>query len=224
MGTTSKSRDRELVSWVARLGAVELRHVCDRFGVGRSVAYDLVTRSARAGLLERLSVLRGEPSLIRATEDGIELSGLGLPVAKLSAGQFDHWRRCADVAIWAERQWGAGGVISERELRFLERIERVPIASAIVGELPDGSPRLHRPDLVVIADERPIAIEVELTPKAPARLRAIVKGWRRSRHVKRVIYLCPAGPTQQAVERAVREVHADSRVSVEPLERISEWR
>ncbi len=42
-----------------------------------------------------------------------------------------------------------------------------PIASAKVGDYPDGSPRLHSPDLAILNGERPIAIEVELTPKSP---------------------------------------------------------
>jgi hypothetical protein len=62
-----------------------------------------------------------------------------------------------------------------RELRFAERDASKPIASAIVGELPDGRPMLHRPDLVVRDDDRTMAIEVELTPKAPRRLDRIVR-------------------------------------------------
>jgi hypothetical protein len=62
-----------------------------------------------------------------------------------------------------------------RELRFAERDASKPIASAIVGELPDGRPMLHRPDLVVRDDGRTMAIEVELTPKAPRRLDRIVR-------------------------------------------------
>ena len=44
-----------------------------------------------------------------------------------------------------------------------------PIASATLGTLPDGRPRLRRPDLVLIprsGDGLPVAIEVELTVKA----------------------------------------------------------
>jgi hypothetical protein len=212
-------RDRELVGWVGRLGAVEVGHVMQRFEVGRSGAYGLVARLSEAGLLERVALLRGEPALIRATADGLELAGLGLALAKLRAGQLRHWSACADVALWVERRWGPEHLLSERELRFAELDSRKPIASAVVGELADGRPMLHRPDLVVNGAERPIAIEVELTPKAPSRLEAIVRAWRRARHVERVIYFCPPGPTQQAVERAVAAVHAEDRVEVRELEK-----
>lgn len=173
-------RDRQLVAWIGRFGAVEVRHVQERFGVGRSVGYGLVARLVEAGLLERLALLRGEPALIRASEAGLRFAALGLPVAQVRIGELRHWIACADVALWAEREYGTDAVISERELRFTELLEERPIASAVTGELPDGRPRLHRPDLVISTRERPTAIEVELTPKAPARLRAIVKAWRRA--------------------------------------------
>src|SRR5204863_10150357 len=35
------------------------------------------------------------------------------------------------------------------------------------------------PDLVIVAGERPVAVEVELTPKSPGRLQGILRGWRR---------------------------------------------
>jgi hypothetical protein len=211
-------RDRELVEWIGRLGAVEVRQVAERFGVGRSVAYGLVARLIEAGLLERLALLRGEPALIRATADGLAFAGLGLSVCQVRLGELRHWIVVADAVVWAERFYGQQSVLSERELRFAEQLEGTPIASCVVGELPDGRDVLHRPDLAITNSEWPIAIEVELTPKAPARLRAIVKAWRRARHVERVIYLCPPGPTQRAVKAAVRSVHAGERVEVREIE------
>jgi hypothetical protein len=68
-------RDRELVSWIARLGTVEVRHIQECFAGSRSVAYDLMARCQRARLLEHLSLIHGEPALIRATRDGIAFAG-----------------------------------------------------------------------------------------------------------------------------------------------------
>jgi hypothetical protein len=213
-------RDRELVRWVSRLGAVGVGHVGGKLGVGRSVAYDLVARLLSAGLLERISLLRGEPSLIRATAEGNGVAELGLPVARITPALVSHWLACADVALWAERGWGSEQVISERELRLLEQIEGKPIASAKVGRLPHGGPRLHRPDLAIRnGGERPTAIEVKLSPKAPWRLRAIIAGWRRAANVERVIYLAAPGETKRGVERAVAREHAGSRVAIREIAR-----
>ena len=210
-------RDRELVGWIARMGAVGIGQVQERFGVCRSVSYAIVARLVEAGLIERVATLPGDPTLLCATPQGIVYAGLGLPPARVSPGAVDHWLACADAALWAERRWGCDSLISERELRFAELDASRPIARAIVGELPDGRPMLHRPDLVVRDDGRTLAIEVELTPKAPRRLERIVRSWRRARCVDQVLYMVPAGPTQRAVKRAVAATHAQERVIVGEL-------
>ncbi len=163
-------RDQELVRFVGRHGAVAIEHVMAAMGVGRTAAYRRVGACVERGLLERLALLRGEPSLLRATRDGLRYAGLGLDVAVISPGSVDHWLRCASTSLLLAEEFGADRILTERELCLFERIERRAIASAKVGELPGGKPRLHRPDLVVLSEERPIAIEVELTPKAPHRL------------------------------------------------------
>jgi len=67
----------------------------------------------------------------------------------------------------------------------------------------------------------PIAVEVELTVKAPARLRAIVRGWARSRRVAGVIYYAAPAPAR-ARERAVAEERAAAQVRVLELARAGE--
>lgn len=204
------------------MGAVEVGHVRKRWGIGRSVGYALVARLVDAGLVQRVATLPGDPTLLRASEQGIAYAGLGLPAAKIGPGQVDHRLACADVALWAEGRWGADAVTSERELRFAEQDATKPIGSCVVGELPGGRPMLHRPDLVVTGSDRRMAVEVELTTKAPRRLEQIVRPWRRARHVEKVIYVVPAGPTQRAVERAVAAAHAQERVSVYELEKVND--
>jgi hypothetical protein len=214
---SAMKRDRELVRWIARMGAVGIGHVQRRFGVGRSVSYALVARLVEAGLVRRVATLPGDPTLLVATRQGIRYAGLGLKVAAVAPGAVDHWLACADVALWAERRWAPSCVWSERELRFAELDSEKPIASAVVDELPSGRLILHRPDLVVRYGERVIAIEVELTPKAPRRLEQLVRAWAWATHVDEVLYLCLPGPTQRAVERALERTYAAEGVSVHDL-------
>lgn len=200
------------------MGAVEVGHIQRRWGVCRSVAYDIVQRLVEAELLRRVPTLPGDPTLITATSDGIDYARLALPQTKVGPGQVDHWLSCADVVLWAEERWGRGAVTTERELRWIEVAEGKPIGSCVVGELPDGRPMLHRPDLLVECERGRIAIEVELSVKTPRRLEAIVRSWRRARHVDHVLYLVATGPPQRAVERAVTNVHAEERVRVVELQ------
>jgi hypothetical protein len=277
-----RGRDHELLSYVGRQGVVAMPHVMAALGVGQTAAYDRVAVLIEAGLLERIDLVRGEPSLLRATRAGLRYAGLGLAPAVISPGAIDHWLRCATTARLLAERFGADRILTERELAFAERHERRPLASAKIGELPDGRPRLHRPDLVVLPEGHPlighrpdvydavhvapisgpgdpgrgsglpgpssprtqggrqgdgtdscvtrgrptedtgmrcvpgglIAVEVELTPKSPRRLREIIRGWRRASWVAEVHYLCEPGQTRTAVERAVEKLHASDRIRI----------
>jgi hypothetical protein len=212
--TARRGRDHQLLAFVGRHGVVAIEHVMAALGVGRAAAYRRVAACIERGLLERLDLLRREPSLLRATRSGLRYAGLGLPVAIVSPGAVDHWLRCATTAQLLAQEFGAERILTERELRLLERLEGRPIASAKLGELPSGHPRLHRPDLAVFGPDGVIAIEVELTPKAPRRLLSIIRAWRGADWVAEVRYTCAPGPTRRGVELAVAKTYAADRVRV----------
>ena len=208
------SRDHDLVRFVGRRGGVAIEHVMAALGIGRTMAYRRVAACVERGLLERLDLVRAEPTLLRATRAGLRYAGLGLALAQVSPGSVNHWLTCASTAQRLGDEADPELVVSARELLLAERIEGRPIASAKVGEHPDGSARLHRPDLAILAGERPIAVEVELTPKSPDRLLGLIRAWRRARWVAEVHYYCAPGLTRRAVERAVRKARAEERVRI----------
>ena len=206
--------DCELVRFVGRYGAVAIPHVMLVLGIHRSMAYRRVARCVERGLLERLDLVRGEPTLLRATRAGLRNAGLPLEVATVSPGSVKHWVVCASTALLLAEEAGLEQVISDREIRFYERVEGKPLASAKMGEHPSGTPALHLPDLAIITNDRRLAVEVELSPKAPRRLERIMRGWRRASWVDEVRYYCAPGITRRAVERAVRKTRSGERVRV----------
>ncbi len=213
--STDHNRDRQLVRFVARHGIVSIEHAMRELAVGRTAAYRRVATCIEAGLLERLELLRDEPSLLRATREGLRYAGLeGLKVAEVSPGGVEHWLRSTSTAQLLAAHFGPERVRTERELVFAEQLAERPLASAVMGRLPGGKPRLHRPDLVIVGDERPICVEVELTPKAPRRLEAIICAWRDARWVREVHYHCAPGQTRRAVERVVLRAGAGGRVGI----------
>jgi DNA-binding Lrp family transcriptional regulator len=219
-GSGDLSRDREIVRWVSRLGAVSVQQIGRRFQLGRSVSYEQVRRLVRFGLLERTQTGIGDPTLISATRDGITYVGLGLRRPTIRLGEVDHWLTCADVAIELEDLYGAGQVVTERELRFEEALAGRPIASAKMGETVNGYPRLHRPDLAIKGRGGYTVYEVELTPKSRHRLQAILRAWRWAKNVERCVYVVPpSSPTQQVVHDAIHRVRAEDEVCVLELGR-----
>ncbi len=207
-------RDRELIHYVARYGVVSIENVMVAMAVGRTAAYRRVRACIEQGLLERLDVLRAAPSLLRCTRSGLRHAGVGLPVPVVSPGAVGHWLQCASTGQLLAEEFGAQAILTERDLILAERVKGRPIASAKCGLRPDGAARWHRPDLAIRTGERMIAIEVELTPKAPRRLEAILRGWRRAPGIEEVRYYCAPGSTRRAVERAIATTHSQERVRI----------
>jgi hypothetical protein len=205
-------RDRRLLRFVARHGIVCVDQVRRELGVGRTAAYRRVGACIEAGLLERIDLLREEPSLLRATRQGLRYVGLGgLRVAEISPGAVEH---CTSTAQRLGESFGHERMRTERELVLAEQIADRPLVSAVMGRLPNRKPRLHRPDLVLLTDEGPIAIEVELTPKAPRRLEAILRAWRGNPRIWAVHYYCAPGQTRRAVERAAAKVRIGEKIVI----------
>jgi hypothetical protein len=212
-----RERDRELVRFVGRHGLVRIGQVMEAMGVGRTAAYRRVAVCVDAGLLEGIELLRSEPRLLRATRVGLRYVGLGFPVAEISPGSVDHWLRCTSTALLIGKKIGHDRVLTEREIVLTEQIEQRPLASAEVGTLPNGKPRMHRADLAIRADSGTVAVEVELTPKSPARLEGIIRAWRMAMGmgvVTEVHYLCEPGQTRRAVERAVANTQAQDFIAI----------
>jgi DNA-binding Lrp family transcriptional regulator len=210
-----RDRDEELVRLIGRHGLMTIEQAQRAMGTGRSVTYRRVRHLADAGLVERVTV-PGAGSLLHATRQGLRWSGLALAVATVSAAEVEHGLRCVTTAIRAGEHYGHENVLTERELIGIEALGEQHFASVSLG-LSRGQRRWHRPDLVVLQEEGPIAIEVELTPKAPARLERIMRAWRRAvggGEFSGVHYRCAPGASRRAVERAVAKVRAEGVIGV----------
>jgi hypothetical protein len=201
-----------ILDWLATTGAastVELEIVA---AISRRALAARLRALESAGLVRSEALLRAEPPLHTLTRSGLRAAGRPeLDCVAISAASFAHHLALARAAV-ALRAAGerVGG---ERELRAFERLEGRPLASAAVGLARGGETAWHRPDLVCWRPGRPIAIEVELTVKAPERLRAIVRGWARSRILEGVVYYATPAAAR-AVSAAVRRESAESLVAV----------
>jgi hypothetical protein len=209
------------VEWIGRLGAAGATDVMARFGMGRTAAYRRLAALVDQGVLATERLLYGEPALYVATRDGLQWARLArLEPCRVGVGSARHFALCAQMAVVLERTEPAYRVWSEREIRAAELDAAGAVASAELGRLPDGRPRLRRADLVLMPrseDRRPIAIEVELAVKWARRLEAICRAWARCRLVDSVrYYASPAAA--RAVARAVERVQAHDVIEIYSLE------
>jgi|SRR5580698_8894370 hypothetical protein len=208
-------KDAEIVGWVGRIGAAGAEDVMARFGMGRSWAYARLSRLVADGLLEQKTLLYRQPGLYVASAEGLRWCGLTrLGVYRVGPGGFQHAQQVATVAVALHMGLPGRELRSEREIRAAESNDGELVVSVRVGELPGSRPALHRPDLAVVApDGRVVAVEVELSVKAPRRLAAICRGYARARHIDHVYYLAAAA-AGRAVARAVADTRAGDRIAV----------
>jgi hypothetical protein len=213
-----------LMQWTARMGAV----TAEALAIGQSTAVasarGRLQAAERAGLLTHRRPLAGEPALYTLTRAGMSRCGLrGLDPCRVSAANAHHLIVCAWVAANLERCYPDHLVAGERELRRDERERGVSLASARLGVGPDGGPLLHRPDLVLWPERSgaggglPVAVEVELTVKAPRRLTEICRAWARCRTVAGVLYIA-APEVARAMERAIDRARAQAQIVVVGLD------
>ncbi len=210
--------DAGIVDWVGRLGAAGAEHVMRRMEMGRSWAYHRLGALTADGLLAQQIVLYRRPGLYLATRAGLRWRDLAqLGACRVGPGAFEHAWQVAEAAVALHEHLAGWQTISDREIRAVESTGAM-FASARVGEGLGGRPALHRPDLALISPTgRVLAVEVELSIKAPRRLQAICRGWARARHLDGVYYLA-APPAARAVQRAIDEVHAQDKITVLALD------
>ena len=213
-----------IMQWTACMGAVTAEALAGCLGVTVASARGQLQVLVRAGWLSRRRPLTEQPALYTLTRAGGRMCGLrGLDPCRVSASNAHHLIVCSWVAATLERCYPDHRVSGERELRRNERERGVPLASARLGVAPDGGPLLHRPDLVLWPEEAedgeglPVAVEVELTIKAPGRLTDICRAWARCRVVAGVLYIAPP-EVERALERAIDRAQAHEQIVVVGLD------
>ena len=217
---TKQVQRASLICWIAGLGAVTAESLAELDGCSPASARGRLQAAVRAGLVVRARPLHGAPSLFSATRRGMALAGVtGEEPARVSVSGARHQIACAHAAAALARRYPQHVVCGERQLQRDERILGRPLASARMSWCSRWGDS-HRPDLVIwppAPGGSPVAVEVELTVKAPARLLEICRAWSRAGHVAGVLYVASEaalGP----VARAIRQAGGEDRIALLGLE------
>lgn len=219
----------DTLRWIASLGAVSAEALALRQDVSLASARGRLSVLRRRGLLSSARPLSECPPLFALTAAGARAAGLpGLAPARVGASSADHLSVCALAAASLERCYPDRRLLGERELRSAERACGHPLASARLAGRYAGSSGLHRPDLVLAPAAEddlalPVAVEVELTVKAPRRLCEICRAWARCSQVAGVVYLV-SERARPALLRAVAAADAGERIAVVRLQELPCWR
>jgi hypothetical protein len=228
MTAQNASKERvELLRWAAGMGAVTGESLALRRRTSLASARAMLAAAARAKQLVRHRPLADRPALYTITRLGSSAAALdGVEPCRVSPASAQHMIACAHVAAVLECRYPGQLIIGERELRKRERETGTPLASVTLRRVGEYGPLMHRPDLVLLprsGPRLPVAVEVELTIKAPRRLVEICRAWARARHVDGVLYFAPP-PVERALERAIGAARAGEYVAVVPLDSLGSER
>ena len=212
----------ETLRWIGSLGGASAEALAYRLDISLASARGRLSVARRNGWIASSRPLAGRPALYTATASGLRAGGArGVEPACVSAAGAAHLLACAHVAAALERCYPEHRVLGERELRHHEREHGHRCACAELGVGAHGDRQLHRCDLVLWPNAdpgtMPVAVEVELTTKAPVRLAAICRAWARSREIAGVLYLAPRN-VARALRRAVDRAQAQERIVIVGLE------
>jgi hypothetical protein len=209
-----------LLQWIADVGAVTAPALATLQATSVGSARARLAAAGRVGLVTGERPLAGEASIYTLSPAGLRRCGLcAAQAVRVTPANAPHLIACTEVAAALACRYPDHGVIGEGALRRFERQAGTVLASAVLGRGLGGEPQLHRPDLVLwplAGTSLPVAVEVELTIKAPRRLVQICRAWARCREVAGVLYLA-APPVELPLARAIAEADAAEAIVALPL-------
>jgi DNA-binding MarR family transcriptional regulator len=215
--------DRTLLEFLAEHRIVRANHIRRLLGVSLPAAQRRLRRLGAAGYLERGRLYSDQPSHYLITRRGLRAVDSLLPPPRLDQMGYRH-----DVGLawlWLAARTGAFGSLaamhSERQMRSHDGRsaaggERFGVR--VVGEGINGGERLHYPDLLLeTAAGHRVAVELELSAKAPARLERIIGRYVSDRRFDAVLYLVDDNRRAQQIRAAAAKLGAAKFVHVQSV-------
>lgn len=190
-------------------------------GTDEEVARTRLRELTDAGYLIEEPVLAGQPVAYRSTRRGLDVVGSELRPLPISLTNYRH-----DVGaawLWLAARNGAFGpareVLAERVMRSRDARRRDdPFGVRLGGVGRDGRERLHYPDLLVVDNRgRKLAIELEITSKAPSAREKILAGYAGDPRIARVVYVVHAPRVARALSASVSRLGISWLVTINRL-------
>jgi hypothetical protein len=179
-------RDLELLSIVGEQYALSLPQLARLMGRSLHAARWLRSRWERAGWAQGRAVLVGQPVFVWLTRRGQRIAGSQYSPWRPNPGALAHIAAVTEVRLWVAQRHPHASWVCERELAREAQLMRTGAQ--------------HRPDGLVVLDERELPVEVELSHKRPARRERLMREL--VARYGQAVYFAADGPRQQLEETA----------------------
>ncbi len=213
-------RDAVTLRWIGEQYAVRLDQVQQLLGrdpqkktnqpglLHSKTAWRVLKRWEKAGFVASRSVLAGQPVWVWLTAKGLDEFGLAYKPLVPKVGTIDHLYWTNHVRLFCEKNYPDDRWVSERTLRLAQPPRKGSRPHVVDGELVRRDPQ----------GELTIAIEVELTPKKPEVVAAIV---RQLAHTYVGIWYFTRPSAHESVVRAISQLpQGKEKFFVKPLDEI----
>jgi len=187
-----QKRDAKVLQWINGFGFASVDQIQRFMGVGSSVAYGRMKKLVEYGYLARERILHGQSRIHKVTKKGILASADALaPMRYITLGTFRHDFMLVDLALSLETETG-GAFTPDRRIRHNEGLS----GAGQSGHIADGY--LH------IGNDKPIAVELELSVKSRARIVDIINTYGGDLSVKEVWYFTDQKSVVHAIQKAAQ--------------------
>jgi len=195
-------RDLRLLRWVNGWGAVTVAQIAVWMSADFSTAARRVRKLLEGKFLRRLPVNGLAVQPISMTRLGCEVASDPLwPLAGIRVATWPHDSAMVDLEARILGRYAGGILNPDRRIRSNRKLA--------------GAPYSHVPDAEIErVGRRPIAIELELSKKAPDRLQAIVDGYVTGGTYAGVFYLADNEDVARYVRRFTHGIENIIRVAV----------
>lgn len=148
-----------------------------RFNLNSPRSYQLMKRLAKGGFVNHERIFYGVPGVFSVTRGGAEFTDLPA-IKEVSKESYKHQLAIIDTYLKLRNEYPDAEWVSERQVRREHFYKGLSKSTHIS----DG--------ILVMPDERQIAIEVELTVKSRKRLQKILWGYATHKTFDEVWYFC----------------------------------
>jgi hypothetical protein len=187
-------------------------------GTSPDVTHNRLQELTEAGYLIEEPVLDG-PIVYRSTRLGLDV--VGSQLRPLPVSLTNYWHDVGTAWLWLAARGGAFGptreVHAERVMRSRDAGGREdPFGVRLGGIGSDGRERLHYPDLLIVDRRgRKLAIELEITSKAPMKRERILSAYAADPRIDKVLYVVYEPAVARALAASVSRLGIESLVAIQ---------
>lgn len=202
-----QERDAEILKWINGFGFASAEQIQSFMKVGKTACYVRLKKLVDGGYLTRERILHGQARIHKLTKKGMLACGDAiLPLKYVNLGTFRHDFKLVDLALMLERETG-GSFMPDRRIRHDEGLSGV----GQLGHIADG--------YLSVGQDKPIAVELELSVKSRARIQSIINDYGGNLAVKEVWYYTDNKEVVRAIAKAskgfdfikVKEIPSDPK-------------